>query len=130
MPGEDPRSHADGVSGGVNAGIYRQLDHLTVEELAELRIDREPGLVAAVVGLGRSPDRGEELGSPDDFVDNGGNVMRPAAGTKKREAPGSRAGVAGRIKEKRGEVGLSDQRRRQRGRARVSGGAREQAQKR
>ena len=93
-PAGEARRHAQGVADGAAPGIDRQPDHLHVEQLAELARIFEPGLVAPEVRLRRAPDRGQELGPPDDLVHHRRHVMRPAAGAEEGEM-GVRAFVLG-----------------------------------
>ena len=76
------RRHADGVADGAAPGIDRQAHHIHVEQFAELARIFEPRLVAAEIGLRRAPDGGQELGAPDDLIDDGRHMMLPAAGAE------------------------------------------------
>ncbi len=82
MPAGEARGHADGMAGGAAPAVDRELDHIHLQQLAQLAGIFEPGLVAAMVRLGRAPDRGQEFGAPDDLVDHRRHVMLPAAGAR------------------------------------------------
>ena len=75
MPSGNARCHADGMTGCASPRVNGKLHHLHVEQLAELRIELEPGLVAAVVGLRRAPDWRQELRTPDDLIDHRRHMM-------------------------------------------------------
>ena len=64
-------------------GIDRQLDHLHAEELAKLGVGARTTPGCDHHQTGRAPDGGEELCPADDLVDNGWNVMQPAARARK-----------------------------------------------
>ena len=68
------------MAGRAAPAVDRELDHIHLQQLAQLAGIFEPGLVAAMVRLGRAPDRGQEFGAPDDLVDHRGHVMLPTAG--------------------------------------------------
>ena len=53
--------HPDGVAGRAAPAVDGQADEVHPDQLAELARELEPGLVAAVVGRRRAPDRRQEL---------------------------------------------------------------------
>ena len=98
MPAGEARGHADGMAGGAAPAVDRELDHIHLQQLAQLAGIFEPGLVAAMVGLRRAPDRGQEFGAPDDLVDHRRHVMLPAAGAEEVEVL-----LAGLVARERGD---------------------------
>jgi hypothetical protein len=107
-PGE-PCRHADRVAGRAAEAVDRQPHEVHVEQLAEHALELEPGLVRAVVGRGRPPDRRQELGAGDDLVDDGRHVMLVAAAAE--EAQRALAVVVPRheVEEVAAQVGLRAQ---------------------
>ena len=54
MPAGEACGHADGMAGGAAPAVDRELDHIHPQQLAELAGIFEPGLVPAMVRLGRA----------------------------------------------------------------------------
>src|SRR6185312_13498338 len=54
-------------------------------QLTEQAAELEPGLIAAVVGRRRSPDRRDELAAPDDLVAYRRNVVLPTAAAQEAQ---------------------------------------------
>ena len=77
--------HPDRVAGRAAPAVDRQPHEVHADELAQLARELEPGLVAAVVGRGGSPDRREELAPPHDLVADRRDVMLPDAAAEEVE---------------------------------------------
>ncbi len=89
-PAGQAAGHQDRAGRGRAPVVGRLGDDVALDEVADHARELEERLELAVVGVGLAVVRGEELAPPDDLVDDGRHVVRPAAAAQERDA------VAGR----------------------------------
>ena len=71
--------HSNGVTCGTAVTIYRQTDHIHFHQFTQQAAIFKPGLVAAMVGRGRTPNVGQKLSTAANFVTDSGDVVLIAA---------------------------------------------------
>ena len=81
----EPRSHPDRMPLGAAPAVDGEADEVHPDQLSELARELEPGLVAAVIGGRRSPDRGQELAPAGDLVDDRRHVVLPDPAAEEAE---------------------------------------------
>ena len=109
----EARGHPDRMPLGAAPAVDGEADEFHPDQLSELARELEPGLVAAVIRGGRSPDRGQELAPARDLVDDRRHVVLPDAAAEEAEI--ALAGLVAReqVEEVSPERRLGGERRRQ-----------------